>query len=506
MYLIRKTSNHLNQINMKKIFAFAISVVTMTVGCQKIQEIIRPGNEPVDDGSPVAIKFTTNVATAETKAEGAIGDGTAFAGKTVYIYGFNESTANAGKGELHNVAATVGTQANNKSPLDFGEGVTYFYNGTTDPYSFYAYYVDDACKEDSQDDNGNPEPDENYAIGIAIDGTQDILLATAPKTEDLLGSTGVELDELFSAKSARGDIHPNLEFNHALAKYHFTIQNLGSYSMTLKGLQVSSLTEGTLTVASKGETAQGIKATAETNGNLKLALSEAGVKLWGDEDAQVSGYTEDPIVLDGEIMTFAKYDASGVQDPNVTVENKLTIVLEQGDMTGKRTVTMPLKVTTDINDTPENTDDDKDGTVAGYQYKVVIKVYSLEEIHLTATVTPWADGEDIELNPDEDYLDNLTEVSAKVTPGEATATTLTFNVAVTNDVKSYKYILKPASDQEAVVWNGEGVEEKVVTEDKEEQHKFTGLIQNTQYILHVLPIGEYFDGDVVTATATTAAE
>ena len=199
---------------MKKIFAFAIAAVTMTVGCQKIQELIRPGNGPVDDESPVEIKFTTNVATVETKGSGSIdnqtggaGDLNTLANKKVYIYGFNNSKP--GEQELDNVEATVGTETDGKYPLDLG---SYFYNGVTDTYDFYGYYVDDAV-------TGTPAPDENYQLDVTIDGTQDILLAEADMNITVPDGATWTAEDLFSAKTARAGVVPNLVFEHALARY-----------------------------------------------------------------------------------------------------------------------------------------------------------------------------------------------------------------------------------------------------------------------------------------------
>ena len=116
---------------MKKIFLFAIAAATMATGCAKLQEIINPGdkNQPVDENDPVEIKFAANVATVEAKANGPVAEFDA-AKHTIYVYGLNET--NAGTKEITNAASTV-----------TGSAVTldkkYFYNGTTDVYSFYGY-------------------------------------------------------------------------------------------------------------------------------------------------------------------------------------------------------------------------------------------------------------------------------------------------------------------------------------------------------------------------------
>lgn len=511
---------------MKKIFAFALAAVTMTVGCQKIQELIRPGNGPVDDESPVEIKFTTNVATVETKGSGSIDNQTEGAtglntldGKKVYLYGFNNSKP--GEQELDNVEATVQAKENDKYPLALG---SYFYNGVTDTYDFYGYYVDDAV-------TGTPAPDENYQLDITIDGTQDILLAKADKSADVQGkiytannNTPVPVADAYSAKTARAGVVPNLVFEHTLARYYFDIQNKGSYTMNLESLSISSLAKGKLTVVSKaasaeGETGivQGLKAITGDNANLFLELPEGGVKLWGTKDSEETGYSSAAVSLPGEIMTFAKYDAAGTQDEAVTAANQVTVVLTQGVMTGKkRVITMPLNVETELG--TQEQPNKKNGTVAGYQYKVSIIVYSLEEIHITATVAPWKNGEDLELNPDKETGeewgdDKVIDVSAKVEekPETATSEKLTFVINVSKYVESFKYVLKQSSDLNPIDWTATDVSTKEVETGDDGKMKTeyevecAGLTAETEYTLHVLPIGEFFEGDKATATATTAA-
>lgn len=501
---------------MKKIFAFAIAAVTMTVGCQKIQELIRPGNGPVDDDSPVEIQFTTNVATVETKGSGSIdnqtggaGDLNTLANKKVYIYGFNNSKP--GEQELDNVEATVGTETDGKYPLDLG---SHFYNGVTDTYDFYGYYVDDAV-------TGTPAPDENYQLDVTIDGTQDILLAEADMNITVPDGATWTAEDLFSAKTARAGVVPNLVFEHALARYYFDIQNKGSYTMNLESLSISSLTKGKLTVVSKaasaeGETGivQGLKATTGDNANLFLELPEGGVKLWGTNDSEEADYSSDAVSLAGEVMTFAKYDAAGTQDAAVTTANQVTVVLTQGGMTGKkRVITMPLNVETEL-----GTDNIKNGTVAGYQYKVSIIVYSLEEVHITATVAPWKDGANLELNPDQETGeewgdDKVIDVSAKVEekPETATSEKLTFVINVSKYVESFKHVLKPSDNTDPIDWTATDVSTKEVETGDDGKMKteyeveYAELTAETEYTLHVLPIGEFFEGDEATATATTAA-
>jgi len=512
---------------MKKIFAFAIAAVTMTVGCQKIQELVNPDRNQTsfDDNEPVEITFNTNVANVATKA--AIAGENTLEGKTVYVYGFNNSTDQQ---EFYNEKATVGTLTAGKMGLTMGN--THFYNGTTDRYSFYGYYVDDACL----DTDGNvidPVPSEtDYTLAVTIDGSQDLLLAKTNPAEDVkdksydgAGAQPVSKDDVYSAKTARAGVVPNLVFEHALAKFNFSVINKGGYDLTLENLAVSSMTKGTLTVA---EDNQGLKATTGSDGYLYLPLAGGSMTL---PQAPVP-----TTPIPGEIMAFALYAADGTQDNGVDVRdvednkntaetsddvtykvsNDVTFILKQDGMEGKRrVVTMPIRVTTPEVDGLRAA---LNGTVAGYQYNVSIIVYSLEQISLTATVTPWKEVTAIEINPDDtnsNVEDGMTYITAEAVEDKdaATPTTLTFDVTVGKDTKSFKYICKEASAAAPTTeeWAAESVKSQAVTAPTFDYSiTIDKLAAKQSYKLYVQPVGtmlgDTWYGDVVvTDVATTPA-
>ena len=336
---------------MKKFFLFAASAVALTVSCQKLQELVNPGTEPVDDTNPVEIKFTTNVATVETKAGTGALDALS-ADQTLYIYGLNRT--NSAKRPIINApaqaivaedAAGVDVQWLDAS-LAVDPNIAYFYNGTNDMYDFYGYYVGDAA-------GANPAPDEtNYTLDVTIDGQHDILLARAE------GDAGAET---YSAKTARAGVKPNLAFEHQLSQFIFKVRNHGNSEIVLTDVDINTLTKGTLTVAetTRGGTSQGLVPVPSTNGDLSLPMT-TGKDLPAKPGAGESTWVD----LDGSVMVFPEQEQYDI---------KLT--LTQTGVTGNRVVTVPFKYTS--------------GIEAGNAYTLSITVYSLTEAGVTASLTKW---------------------------------------------------------------------------------------------------------------------
>ena len=351
---------------MKKIFLFAIAAATMAVGCQKIQDLVRPDDKPVDEDSPVEIKFTTNVANVETKANGAV---TAFdaAKHTLYVYGLNKT--NSGVKEITNAPATSTAAASDDGTTTAALTLdkTYFYNGTTDKYDFYGYYVDDAV-------TGTPAPSAIYELPVTITGQQDILLAKA------LGAEAGFADA-YSAKTARAEKHPNLKFEHQLAQFNFNVRNCGTYAVVLRGAALTAVNEGTLTVAgiNQGLVAGDATATDE----LEVSTTE---------------------------QTLAKVDkATGVYTPvgvpvMVFPESEYSVVLylyQNGmDASKVRKVTVPVEIKNDPSLGYSDTNPDP-GALKGYAYDLNITVYSLEQITVTASLVAWKEGKSFEFDTED---------------------------------------------------------------------------------------------------------
>ncbi len=363
---------------MKKIFLFAIAAVTMTVGCQKLQEIINPNHQhQIDDDSPVAIEFTTNVASVETrvktKAEGSVtvlGDA-----HTLYIYGINSATG-APKSIYNKEAKTSVKEGNGSAALEWADGSTQFYNGTTDTYDFYGYYVDDATVTTAFSET-------NFQSEITITGQQDILLAKANKTTDVAGKTDksgtpIDADDAYSAMTARAGVKPNLNFEHQLTQFTFAVRNLGTSKIYLKSVALNTVDKGTLTVIDDTDNSltQGLTALTGTAVDLTLPMDQVELAANSNDYTNVGTYFGSSFTRTS-VMAF----------PEQTY--KAVLYLSQDGMeAGKaRKVTVPVTVT--------------DGAKKGTSYELKITVYSLEEVQITASLTPWVDGAPQEIDTED---------------------------------------------------------------------------------------------------------
>ena len=364
---------------MKKIFLFAIAAATMAVGCQKIQDLVRPDDKPVDEDSPVEIKFTTNLVNVETKA--AVTELTP--SHQLYIYGINNSQAE--KSEIinvpANVVANVAESSDGTPSGDLELDKAYFYNGTIDRYSFYGYYVDNAV-------DGTPAPDAEYKLDVTITGQQDILHAVAES--DL---TDPPTGDVWSAQSARAHRNPNLKFEHQLSQFSFEVRNQGVAEITLKGLSLNTVNKGSFTVAARQNGTVGLVASTEPADKDDLTLPMDDLELPkkpadNDNTYLKVGTIDEGVTTQTNIMVF----------PGVDYTLKMT-VYQSGML---RTITWPLKL--------EQTTVAK-STVAGESYNVQITIYSLNEIAITASLVAWnsvvvdpIDTEDIpESDLDDDY-------------------------------------------------------------------------------------------------------
>lgn len=389
---------------MKKVFILTIAALSMMAGCQKINSIIKPGNEPIDDESPVKIQFRSNVLNVTTKAslEGLNG------GQDLYIYGLNRTKP--GVGEIINAKAHMAKPSGaeegwsvTEGSLKFADNKTFFYNATKDKYDFYGYYLADAAEI--------PTKLDNYQIDITINGTQDILLAAADPEKDILAegvnTTQVTSTEyVYSAWATRRGVTPKLEFRHVLSKFEFEVQNKGTQPVVIQSIDLTTKTNGVLTVINQEPSAEGandglvqglvIKPGDEVT-TMRLqseSFLEGGALLDpkeednADDDVMIDGVRlegnmSEPTVLQGEIMTFAG------QDSDVIIK-----LVQKGMKENQvRQVTMPI--------TLDETENFGTKTREGYTYVVSIVIYSLEEVGIDVKLLSWNHGGKVELDQDD---------------------------------------------------------------------------------------------------------
>lgn len=326
---------------MKKFFAFAIAAVTMTVGCQKIQDIVNPDNAQVDETDLVEIKFSTNIATVETKSVSTL------TGLNLQVYGINNT--NTGKREFYDVA-TAGAEDAGKVELTLTNG-PYYYNGNNDLYSFYGYYLDGATV------TGTELSATNYTTTVTINGKNDILLAEGDDNGNYCG------------KEARNGNNPHLTFKHALSQLKFSAVNLGSEDIELTAVTVKTDNTGEVTVAGATPAATATASLTDFALDMQaLSLSPLGNDTPVDDDYEK---VIDASSNESELIVFP-----GASDCT------LYFTLTQGTDTRE----FEYKLTQALD--------------AGNSYQLKLKLYSLEQIEITASLTAW-DVQSIEIDADD---------------------------------------------------------------------------------------------------------
>ena len=251
------------------------------------------------------------------------------AANPLYVYGLSSN----GKRQVINAEATV-----TGNTLTLAQSAFYDSKGT---YSFYGYYLDGANV------TGDLAAEYASALPISITGANDVLLATA---------TG---NGTYSAAEARNGNHPELVFEHKLSKFTFSVVNLGNSTMELTDITVETPLSGTVTLTGAQTLdvdAQAAAGTIDLNVNPMTLASQA---------SEVAPVYEEVASVEALVFPNSTY----------TLKIKLSQTGETGNVV---TRTLPVTVTESI--------------AAGFQYTFKIKLYSLEEIKITASLKDWEDA------------------------------------------------------------------------------------------------------------------
>ena len=359
---------------MKKIFAFAIAAVALTVGCQKFQELVRPGNDSVNEDEYAAypVSFGANVATVSTKA--AIDEVGGLAQDSIFVYGVN----NADKTLLidrYKITTPLATENTIKDV---------YYGASKETYSFYGYYA------------GAQVTAPNYASGVitvpvTITGQEDLMIGLTDKQNDLDNRTikgdAPLIEELYSAKSARRGVRPNLVFEHKLVRFDFVftdgtgLELSPDKSVWVERLDITSVAAGELVITHNKNTPTGVL--NPTGGATVLNLGKLETEWTDTENSWTPlvkfGYEAQPLAAGaGTIMVMPAASYPVTLHLNQTNATKIA---EQ-----PLTLSMPAGAEFE----------------AGKKYEVKIKVYGMEAVVVDIEVKEWGEGGSFEYDPDED--------------------------------------------------------------------------------------------------------
>ena len=419
---------------MKKMFFFALAAAGMLTACSNDDTLGGNGKQNVSEQQ---IRLGVASSKVQTRGTGTVGGMTdtenVWAGQTLWVYMLQKGSMDLAYYKSPAVGTTAAAETevfnnkkfkapntadNTKSGLATTADGTIAYYPVSDNYDFWGYRVDDAAVGGDPvvktvDDTG-AEVEANVAtkrvVDIKIDGSQDIMAGKAVPSADEVTKLGGYAENFYSAYAARKGVQPNITFNHLLTRFTFEVRagskataglpaGGNTEAVKVTGVSVNSKTTGTLTVAYTGATKEAAdlltftgdastlklqkrSATAVDNNDPLVALEPVSL-TWTDENAAMGD-----VLKIGEALLVA---------PGET-EYPLTIALSQDVLqkVGEAKVTMPLEQKATIK---------MDGAKKfepGKSYKVTITVYGLEDIRVTATLVPWADGGSIDIDDDRD--------------------------------------------------------------------------------------------------------
>lgn len=419
---------------MKKMFFFALAAAGMLTACSNEDTLGGNGEQNVSEQQ---IRLGVASAKVQTRGTGTVGGMTdtenVWAGQTLWVYMLQKGSMDLAVYKSPAVGSTAAAESkvfdnkefkapntadNTKSGLATTADGTIAYYPVSGRYDFWGYRVDDAAVGGKPtvkivNDNGDEvaaDQATKRVVDIEIDGSQDIMAGKAVPSTDEVTALGGYADNFYSAYAARKGVQPNITFNHLLTRFTFEVRagskataglpaggNTDAVKVT--GVSVNSKTTGTLTVAYTGETKAAADLLTFTGDASPLTLKQRSTTAADNNEALVAlepvtlTWTDDAATI-GDVL---KVGEALLVAPGET-EYPLTIALSQDVLqkVGDPKVTMPLEQKATIK---------MDGTKKfepGKSYKVTITVYGLEDIRVTATLVPWADGGSIDIDDDRD--------------------------------------------------------------------------------------------------------
>lgn len=439
---------------MKKLFLMgAVASLGLLASCSSDDDLSTGGNGK--DGLQqikIGMGVQANVATRGTGTVGAVGEKkNTWAKQTVNVYMLNKGTldlAMFGAEPIYKNTVLT-TPADNASGIatefdtDGATPLYKYYPTTKTAFDFWGYRLDDANDTTATDQEGSATAaaiennkfvpylsGDSLLIGFKIDGTQDIMAGKAvPTGEDIRKCDGEA--NIYSAFAARRDVQPNIKFEHLLSRLNFQVLDGKKTETTdpdkavkVTGITVKSKATGKLVIAYQGETttftnvsdqlivdndADSVKDAALLK-ELKVMKRADGATLtdklvdltpvtpkWNNGTAMATQVGEALLAIPAD-----KYEITINLEQNVQVKGDKDHPTPDDFQTKKYTYNADLKNTVN----PEN------GFEPGYSYNVTITVYGLSEIVITTTLTPWKDGGNIEMNPEDETFGATTANNA----------------------------------------------------------------------------------------------
>ena len=422
---------------MKKLMFFAVAAAGLLASCTSddnfdanaslSQDLTADGRMPIEIG-------LGKIAAINTRGTGTVGDtvgGTnnVWQNQKVNIFMFKKNSLDLALiDEINNrtpiydkaVFRTDVTGSDRNRAIDLTDAIKYY--PTSGAFDFWGYRLDGA--EDSIPAqtalNTYSHSTNQLAFGIKIDGSQDVMWAKAiPSAADSAALTENSVDHsdrAYSAYAARRAVQPELKFQHLLTCLHFQIL-AGTYdasALSANGIFVDSIgietrTKGTFTVAytpnAKPDSLIAWKSDRDTlylkrrptvgdaSYDGAIPVENQNLVTLTPVAPQGTGTSQSDFVATPTEVGEALLVAHDTEYRLIVKMHQNVIVNEDGVTTREEHFTVPatLKLT--------------EGFKPGHNYNVLITLYGLSKIEVTATLTAWSTGDTLEITPEDTLFD-----------------------------------------------------------------------------------------------------
>lgn len=401
---------------MKKLFLMgAVASLGLLASCSSDDDLSTGGK---NDLQQIKIGMGVQATVGATRGTGTVGsvgaENNKWAGQAINIYMFNKGTLDVAQFD----GVDIYNNADFYAPTSVSSGVakakdnSVKYYPTQAAFDFWGYRLDDAIQgSPAVSDDGTMQE-----VGFTLDGSQDIMVGKATPTEEDLTKCADEA-KIYSAYAARRGVQPDIKFKHLLSRLVFSVTGGNKdacdneHGVKVTAIKVKSKYTGKLIVAYTPDAqvtnelvpTEEVKdlvlmqrATDDTNGNNNLVALEAKNPEW-DNDADKAKKTNI-----GEAILAVPADT---YDLTIDLSQKVKIY-DDGSKTQEDTKKFSY------NDVIKLTDD---VFKAGYSYNVNITVFGLSEIKINTTLTPWEDGGNIDMNPEDNGTPGVTPATYEFT-------------------------------------------------------------------------------------------
>ena len=386
---------------MKKIMLFgAVALAGIISSCSSDETL--SSNNQNSDLQEIKIGFGANtvVSTRGTGTVGSTDGGTnSWNGQKINIFMLERGTTNLAlfenEGAIYDNEVFVAPTAV-ASGIALPEDNRVKYYPTQGAFDFWGYRLD-GCETGPYTASAD-----KIEIPFTMDGSQDIMVGKAVPTAEEIAACKKdggqpEPERIYSAFAARRNIQPNITFKHLLSRLTFSVLAGNQAICDPDGVKVTAIE-----VVSKNS---GKLIAAYTGSEIdQIVFDDTETNLILKQRATGAATNEDLVVLE---PVTPEWDAVGGVAKETAVgeallvapsaEYKLIIRLSQTvktDYSNPSATTVKEFAYEDVLTTPS-------GFEAGKSYNVKITVYGLSEIKVNTTLTPWVDGGNIDMIPED---------------------------------------------------------------------------------------------------------